>query len=128
MKSIKRNPRNSKVPESRFVEPIDPLKFGSADDPCFGKLYDLTTPECKSCGDIELCAIAKSQGLRLQRLNMEKLQAFKDLTMQPDEKEDALRKWLLENKETKKRGTLILEAKQKFNKTRAEIKQLLSTL
>lgn len=41
--------------------PIDPLVFGSDDDPCFGKLYDLTTKECKSCGDSEFCALKFNQ-------------------------------------------------------------------
>jgi len=62
-----------------LLEPIDILSLGSIDDPCFGKHHDLLTPECKSCGDSDFCAIVKAQGLHKDRLNIETKQRFKDI-------------------------------------------------
>lgn len=54
-----RTPRPSKVPQRSFLKPINVKDFGDPEkDPCFGKHFDLTTIECQSCGDVELCQIA----------------------------------------------------------------------
>jgi hypothetical protein len=53
-------PRKSRmeiqISEQKALEFIDPLEFGSDKDPCFGKLFDLTTEECSTCGDAVFCA------------------------------------------------------------------------
>lgn len=46
---------------------VDMMIFGSADDPCFGKLNDPTNDVCKRCGDAELCAIVQGQRLHAKR-------------------------------------------------------------
>lgn len=53
--------------------------LGTDKDPCFGKHYDLTTKECKICGDSELCAICFAQSLNKTRAEIEKESHFKDL-------------------------------------------------
>ena len=58
-----------------------PFRFdiiGSKDDPCFGKLYDMTTSECQRCGDSEFCAIAMMARNKRKRDKIEKTQVFKD--------------------------------------------------
>ena len=39
-----------------ILTPIDVSTLGTNGDPCFGIGYDLSTKECKLCGDSELCA------------------------------------------------------------------------
>jgi hypothetical protein len=58
----KRTPRKDLSKNSYdFTKPIDIFNLGGESDPCFGKLHDLTAPECMRCGDSELCQIATSQ-------------------------------------------------------------------
>ena len=47
--------------------PIDVTNLGSKQDPCFGQAYDLSTKECKLCGDSELCCIKMAQTLNVTR-------------------------------------------------------------
>jgi len=59
--------------------PIDVTKLGSSEDVCFGKGYDLSTKECKLCGDSELCCIKMSQALNVTRKELEAKNHYKDL-------------------------------------------------
>lgn len=59
--------------------PIDIDSIGSNGDPCFGKGYDLTTNECKMCGDSELCCIKFAAALGKTRKELEKENNYKDL-------------------------------------------------
>ena len=59
--------------------PIDIDSIGSNGDPCFGKGYDLTTNECKMCGDSELCCIKFAAALGKTRKELEKENDYKDL-------------------------------------------------
>ena len=59
--------------------PIDVTNLGSSQDPCFGKAYDLSTKECKLCGDSELCCIKMSQALNITRKELEAKNHYKDL-------------------------------------------------
>ena len=51
-----------------ILTPIDVSTLGTNGDPCFGIGYDLSTKECKLCGDSELCAFKMSQNLN-RRIN-----------------------------------------------------------
>ena len=62
-----------------MLQPIDVTIFGTKDDPCFGKLYDITAEECKICGDCELCSIVNAQNLKKQRLKIEANTILKDM-------------------------------------------------
>ena len=75
-----RVPRETPIKESKKLVPFDVTKLGSEDDPCFGKLYDLTAPECHECGDIELCALKLSQSQRVKTLDIESKMSFRDIS------------------------------------------------
>jgi hypothetical protein len=79
-------PRKERVARKKLAKqnfdltvPITLEQLGNEEDPCFGKLYDPRTPECKRCGDSELCAIALSQHNHIKRLKVEKKVALKDV-------------------------------------------------
>lgn len=76
---MQREPRNSNVKPGKFFKPLDVLRYGSEDDPCFGKLYEPMNEVCRLCGDIELCGIAFSGNLKKNRENLEKEKSFLDL-------------------------------------------------
>lgn len=69
-------------------DPLIPFKLedigGVNSDPCFGKAYDLSTKECKQCGDSELCAIKMSQQLNVTRKQLEEKNQYKDLDVLED--------------------------------------------
>lgn len=53
-----------KPKEHENLDVTIPFKYkdlGSANDPCFGKLYSIKAKECKLCGDCEACAVVTSQ-------------------------------------------------------------------
>jgi len=52
-----RKSRNEiEVTKEEALAYMDPLEFGTASDPCFGKQFSLTAPECMICGDSVFCA------------------------------------------------------------------------
>lgn len=53
--------------------------IGAKSDPCFGKEYDLSTKECKRCGDSELCAVCFAQFMNKTRKEVEQENNFKDI-------------------------------------------------
>ena len=62
-----------------ILTPIDVSTLGTNGDPCFGIGYDLSTKECKLCGDSELCAFKMSQNLNITRKELEQKNQYKDL-------------------------------------------------
>jgi hypothetical protein len=62
-----------------LLKPFDITKFGSEEDPCFGKLYKASAPECTICGDSIICAIAMQQTQTAKRELEEKTGSFKDM-------------------------------------------------
>lgn len=75
----KRKSRTRLIKQFDITEPIDLSIIGTAEDPCFGKLYDPQASECKRCGDSEICAIAMGQNNHLKRALVEAEKNFKDL-------------------------------------------------
>lgn len=73
--------RDSKIPDEALLTPIDVTKFGSDDDPCFGKLYSLTETECMHCGDNEFCAIVFANSAHKKRIDYETKHAVLDVDM-----------------------------------------------
>lgn len=67
-----------------ILTPLDISKLGSNGDPCFGIGYDLSTKECKLCGDSELCAFKMSQNLNITRKELEQKNQYKDLDVLED--------------------------------------------
>lgn len=124
-KKRKRKAREASVEPEAFLEPIDITKFGTNDDPCFGKLYDLSTDECKRCGDSELCGVVFAQNLNKKRKKIEKKDNFKDINLEEPQENKALKKWVHEKKaEGLTRAEIIKKAKKTFGSTRETIKKL----
>lgn len=70
------------LPDITKQDPLVPINLdtiGTNNDPCFGKSYDLSTKECKLCGDSELCALKMSQNLKISRKELEDKNHYKDL-------------------------------------------------
>lgn len=72
--------------EEDILKPIDINSIGSNGDPCFGKGYDLSTEECKQCGDSELCCLKFTSLMGKTRKQLEEENQFKDLEILVDEK------------------------------------------
>lgn len=125
MSKSKRKPRETEQ-KVEYSEPIDITQFGSEDDPCFGKLYDLSTDECRRCGDSELCGLIFAQNqLKNKRKEIESKSRFKDTELTKEKKpiNETLIKWVgAKKKEGMKRGEVIQVAKKTFGTTREEIK------
>lgn len=125
MAKKKRKPREE-TENIDFLQPIDIKKVGSNDDPCFGKLYDLSAEECKRCGDSELCAVVFSQTTAKKiRKKEEKNNRFKDIELDEPKENQALKKWVKEKMdEGLTRSQIIKKARLTFGSTRDEIKAL----
>lgn len=78
MSELHRVPRNKVEEEIDLLHPIPLEKFGSEDDPCFGKHHSPKAEECRRCGDADICLIYTTQRLHLQRGKREAKQKFKD--------------------------------------------------
>lgn len=74
------------------LKPFDLSKIGTDKDPCFGKGYNLTTKECRMCGDSELCCLKMSQTLGKTRKQLEDENHYKDLEVLEDVK--AIKKYI----------------------------------
>jgi hypothetical protein len=77
IKRVARDKINKK--KINFMEPLDISKFGTDEDPCFGKHHDPKASECGRCGDVEICSIICSQMMHVKRELIEKGQRFKDI-------------------------------------------------
>jgi hypothetical protein len=112
------------ISDSKMLKPLDIETFGSDKDPCFGKLYDLTTPECKRCGDSEICAIVFSQKMNSTREKVEKNNRFKDLELETPVKdiEDYIKGL---KKKGYKESKIIRLTKKKFDISRKTVKEIM---
>lgn len=87
MKEKKKKKALPSIPEGKqILKPIDLSSIGSNGDPCFGEAYDLTTDECKICGDSELCCIKFAEKMGTTRKKIESESQFKDLEILIDVK------------------------------------------
>ena len=121
--------KNSREPREKtkgidLMEPINITQFGTDDDPCFGKEYNLSTPECKRCGDSELCAIVMGQNNHIKRKTIEDNNRFKDLEI-VNKTNTALEEWVKSKmEEGLKRSEIITKAKNTYGSSREEIKSI----
>lgn len=123
MAKRQREPRE-KTPKVDFMEPINIAQFGTDKDPCFGKLYNLSTPECKRCGDSELCAVVMGQNNHSKRLKIESETRFKDLEI-VEPVNSALEEWVkMKIEEGLTRTEIIKKAKNTYGSSRDEIKSI----
>jgi hypothetical protein len=120
MENIKRESRDSKISPEAYLKPFDVTKFGGEEDPCFGKEYDLTAPECGICGDIEACSIAFMHNTTRVRTQLEAENKYKDL-----EEADMIRKKRIRDfvKSKRMKGwgdtRIITVLKRRYSLTRA---------
>ena len=102
---------------------IDLKSIGTPEDPCFGKGYDLSTKECKLCGDSELCAFSTSQALHITRAQLEKKNNYKDLDVLEDTK--GIKKYIRNLKRKGlKRTEIIQRTSAKFEVPSSRIRTL----
>ena len=102
--------------------PIDVTNLGNEND-CFGQAYDLTTKECKLCGDSELCALKMSQNLNITRKQLNEKNHFKDLDILEDI--PAIKKYMRSLKrkgETRK--IIISKASSKFEVPTKDLRKI----
>lgn len=124
--SINREPRDSNIPKEAYLKPFDITKMGGPDDPCFGKEYDLSAPECGMCGDIEACSIAMMHNSTRIRTELEADNKFKDL-----EEADLIRKARVKEFIKQKRAQgwgdtkILAKLKSQFSLTKAAARNLL---
>ena len=97
MSKKKRNKKKAQA-ELDLLKPVNIMELGSSLD-CFGREYDLSTDECKRCGDSEFCAIACSANLNIERKELEQNTEFKDIAQ-----DDPIKKFILKKLE---RGTEV---------------------
>lgn len=79
---MKTKGKKKDLPDITKQDPLVPINLdsiGTNNDPCFGQSYDLSTKECKLCGDSELCALKMSQNLKITRKELEDKNHYKDL-------------------------------------------------
>lgn len=122
--------KKQKLPDLSKQDPLVPIditQLGTNGDPCFGKGYDLTTKECKLCGDSELCAFKMSQELRITRKELEEKNKYKDLDVLEDV--DGIKKYMrnLKRKGLEKKE-IITKSIEKFEVPRDIIRKLYKEL
>jgi len=118
--------KTRKEVKTDYFEPIDITQIGTEDDPCFGKLYDLSTNECKSCGDNARCAIVMGQGQLLHKSKLEKKNRFKDI--EAAEKDTILKYMKKKKAKGLKRIRIIKLCKKRFTLDSKTYRQLYKTL
>lgn len=124
--AVKKKKKKDMLPDLSKVDILTPLSIsdiGSNGDPCFGKEYDLTTSECKSCGDSELCAMVFAQKLNKTREDLEKDNHYKDMDTLLDLK--GIKKYMRSQKrqgETKK--SIIEKAMKKYSIARSDARDI----
>jgi len=118
----KRKKRNEiHLTDKEMLKPIDIELFGSEDDPCFGKLYKLSTPECKRCGDSEICATVMGQRLNVKRKGIEENNRFKDIELEEESADDYCKRLYHKLGKIKIRRRLI----KKYTLTRAQANKVI---
>ena len=114
------------LPDISKVDPLVPIdidSIGSNGDPCFGKGYDLTTNECKMCGDSELCCIKFAAALGKTRKELEKENDYKDLETLVDI--PAVKKTIRAlNRKGEDRKTIRQKLQAKYHLSESEAKDL----
>lgn len=124
MKEKKKKKALPSIPEGKqILKPIDLSSIGSNGDPCFGEAYDLTTDECKICGDSELCCIKFAEKMGTTRKKIESESQFKDLEILIDVK--ALKKTIRALKRKgEDRKTILDKLQAKYQLSLEEAKAL----
>ena len=114
------------LPDIKNQDPLEPIniaELGSNGDPCFGIGYDLSTKECKLCGDSELCAFKMSQNMNITRKELELKNQYKDLDVLEDTV--GIKKYIRGLiRKGKERKEVITKTVEKFEVPRKRIREL----
>lgn len=111
------------IKNQALLEPINIAELGSNGDPCFGIGYDLSTKECKLCGDSELCAFKMSQNMNITRKELEQKNQYKDLDVLEDTV--GIKKYIRGLiRKGKERKEVITKTVEKFEVPRKRIREL----
>lgn len=114
------------LPDIKNQDPLEPIniaELGSNGDPCFGIGYDLSTKECKLCGDSELCAFKMSQNMNITRQELEQKNQYKDLDVLEDTV--GIKKYIRGLiRKGKERKEVITKTVEKFEVPRKRIREL----
>lgn len=114
------------LPDIKNQDPLEPIniaELGSNGDPCFGIGYDLSTKECKLCGDSELCAFKMSQNMNITRKELDQKNQYKDLDVLEDTV--GIKKYIRGLiRKGKDRKEIITKTVEKFEVPRKRIREL----
>lgn len=114
------------LPDIKNQDPLEPIniaELGSNGDPCFGIGYDLSTKECKLCGDSELCAFKMSHNMNITRKELEQKNQYKDLDVLEDTV--GIKKYIRGLiRKGKERKEVITKTVEKFEVPRKRIREL----
>ena len=114
------------LPDIKNQDPLEPIniaELGSNGDPCFGIGYDLSTKECKLCGDSELCTFKMSQNMNITRKELEQKNQYKDLDVLEDTV--GIKKYIRGLiRKGKERKEVITKTVEKFEVPRKRIREL----
>ena len=117
--------KKNNLPDIRKHDPLVPsdvTNLGNGDD-CFGQAYDLSTKECKLCGDSELCALKMSQNLNITRKELNEKNHYKDLDILEDI--DAIKKYMRKLKRAgESRKDSITKASDKFEVPTRDLRKI----
>lgn len=124
----------SKTNKAIDITKVDPLqviditKLGISEyDPCFGKGYNLSTKECKLCGDSELCALKMAQVLKITRKELEEKNHYKDLDTLEDV--EGIKKYM---RSLKRKGLtrkeIVLKCNTKFEVPKKDLRTIFKQL
>ena len=121
--------KKNKLPDIKKQDPLVPIdlsSLGTSED-CFGKGYDLSTKECKLCGDSELCALKTSSELNITRKQLEEQNHYKDLDILEDIQ--AIKKYMRKQlREGKSRKDIIQKASEKFEVPSKDLRKIYKEL
>lgn len=112
-----------KLEDTPILKPVDIDSIGSSDDPCFGKAYDLSTQECRSCGDSELCCIKFAEMMGKTRKELEEENQYKDMELLVD-KVAAKKTFRALKRKREDKKTIIQKLQAKYSITVKEARTL----
>lgn len=123
--------RKQNLPDLSKQDPLNPqidlLSIGTNGDPCFGKSYDLSTKECKQCGDSELCAFKMAQSLGKTRGELEAKKHYKDLDILEDV--EGIKKFMRRLKRAgESRREIVKKASLKFEVPTGDLRKIYKEL
>lgn len=123
--------KNKQLPDLSKQDPLNPntdlMLIGTNGDPCFGKGYDLSTKECKQCGDSEICAFKMAQALGKTRKELEETKHYKDLDVLEDV--NGIKKFMRKLKRNgESRREIVKKASMKFEVPTGDLRKIYKEL